>query len=97
MKWNSICYEIGGMGLGDGYKENGVWDRLEETLGVRKWQYVYTKSKRNYWCKNELYYHGKWLSFIVSIILKGQRRGGGGWLKIAESLFLNFLKSETCL
>jgi len=36
MKLNSICYEIGGMSLGDGYKENGVWVRLEETLGVRK-------------------------------------------------------------
>jgi len=64
------------MGLGDGYKENGVWDRLEETLGVRKWQYVYTKSTRNDWRENELYYHGKRLSFIVSIILKGQRQGG---------------------
>jgi len=40
MKRNSICYEIGGMGLGDGYKENGVCDRLEETLCARKWQYV---------------------------------------------------------
>ena len=59
MKLNSICYEIGGMSLGDGYKENGVWVRLEETLGVRKWQYVYTKRKRNNWCKNESYYHGK--------------------------------------
>jgi hypothetical protein len=47
MKRNSVCNEIGGIGLGDGYKENGVQDRLEETLVVRKWQCVCIKSKRN--------------------------------------------------
>jgi len=69
---------------------------LEETLGVRNWQYVYTKSKINDWCKNELYYHGKGFGFIVSIILKGQRQGGRG-LKVSQSLFLNFLNNGTYL